>query len=70
MTDGQSKAFDRRADDHYYIEYVQVSTDEAAANEPLRDAINQKTQQGWRLLSMTRDPSGDRIELVWETSRS
>ncbi len=56
--------------ERYYIEYVEVSTDEAAAYEPLRRAINEKLRRGWRLVRVSRDPSGDGVELVWDTSES
>jgi hypothetical protein len=54
----------------YHIEYVDMSTDEAAANESLRKSINEKLRWGWRLLRVSRDPSGDGLELVWDTSGS
>ncbi len=56
--------------ERYYIEYVELSTEKASANEPLREAINGKMRRGWRLLRVTRDPSGDGVELVWDTSWS
>ena len=54
--------------ERYYLEYVEVSTDEAAANEPLRRAVDEKLQRGWKLVSLTVDRSGGVATLTWDTS--
>ena len=67
MAQSQDQDSDQPQPERYYIEYVEIYTDEAAANEPLREAINEKLRRGWRMVSMSRDPSGDYVELVWDT---
>jgi hypothetical protein len=42
--------------------------DEGGDNELLRAAANEKLRRGWRLVSMTKDPGGDSVELVWDTA--
>ena len=39
--------------ERYYIEYVDLSADEAAANEPLRKAVSERRQRGWKLVSLS-----------------
>ena len=68
MAQLQGRGFDQPKPERYYIEYVEVSTDEAASNGPLRKAINEKLQQGWKLVSITMDRSSGVAELVWDTS--
>ncbi len=54
--------------ERYYVEYVEVSTDEGATNKALRKAIAEKQRWGWTLATMTRAPSGGSVELVWDKS--
>ena len=62
---------DRPELERYHIEYVEVATDEAAANEPLRKAISEKLRRGWKLVSLTVarvDRSSGVATLTWDTS--
>ncbi len=62
---------DRPERERYYIEYIEVSTDEAAANEALREAISEKLRRGWKLVSLTVarvDRSSGVATLTWDTS--
>ena len=52
----------------YYIEYVEVSTDKAAANEALRKAMNEKLRRDWKLVSLTVEHGGRVARLTWDTS--
>lgn len=54
--------------ERYYTEHVQIFPDEGADNELLRADANEKLRWGWRLVSITKVPSGDSVELVWDTS--
>ena len=68
MAEDQRNFSNRPSAERYYTEHVQISTDEGADNELLRADANEKLRWGWRLVSMTKDPSGDSIEFVWDTS--
>jgi hypothetical protein len=64
----QEKSSNRPPAERYYTEYVDVSTDKAAANEPLRKAMGEKRQRGWSLVSLNVNQSDGVVELVWDTS--
>jgi hypothetical protein len=34
----------------------------------LQEAINEKAKQSWQLVSMVKEPGGDGLFLVWDTS--
>ncbi len=68
MVQLHQQSSDRPEPKRYYIEYVEISSNEAAANEPLRKAIDGKLQRGWKLVSLTVDRSGGVAELTWDTS--
>jgi hypothetical protein len=53
-------------DEGIYVEHVSVYGEEADSYEPLRQALNEKTLRGWRVISMVKDPAGDGVDLVWE----
>ena len=68
MTDQQRNAPGRRAAERYYAEYLSLSTAEASVEAALQAAINERAKLGWKLVSMTKDPSGVGLFLVWDTS--
>ena len=61
------KFSDRTPAERYYTEQVRISPNKGADNELLRADANETLQRGWRLVSVARDPSGDSVELVWDT---
>ncbi len=68
MVQLQQQSSDWPEPERYYIEYVEVSPDEAATNEPLREAISEKLRRGWKLVSLTVDRSSGVAVLTWVTS--
>jgi hypothetical protein len=68
VADKQTNLPNRSPAERYYTEHVQISPDEGGDNELLRADANEKLQRGWRLVSMLKDPGGDSVELVWDTS--
>jgi hypothetical protein len=51
--------------ERYYTEHVQISSNEGADNRLLRANARREATVGWSLVSMTRDLSGDSVQLVW-----
>ena len=68
MAEQQRKAPGRPATERYYAEYVSLAAAEGSAKLALQEAINEKAERSWRLVSMARGPSGDGLFLVWDTS--
>ena len=68
MTDEQTNISDRPSAERYYTEHVRISPNDDGDNELLRADVNEKLRWGWRLVSMIKDPSGDSVELVWDTA--
>ena len=68
MAEEQTTLPNRPPAEHYYTELVRISPHEGADNELLRADANEKLRRGWKLVSMTKDPSEDSIGLVWDTS--
>ena len=68
MADEQTNISDRPSAERYYTEHVRISPNDDGDNELLRADVNEKLRWGWRLVSMTKDPGGDSVELVWDTS--
>ncbi len=68
MTEQQRKAPGRPAAERYYAEYVGLPTAEGSVEAALQTAINERAKLGWKLVSMTKEPSGDGLFLVWDTS--
>ena len=67
VADEQTRFSDRTPAERYYTEQVRISPNKGADNELLRADANEKLQRGWRLVSVAKDPSGDSVELVWDT---
>ena len=53
--------------ERYYSECVRLPAEKDPAQVILRGVINERSGRGWRLISATREPSGDAILLVWDT---
>ena len=70
VADEQRNFSDQPPAERYYTEQVQISPDEGADNELLRADVNEKLRRGWRLVGMTKGPSGDSVELVWDTAET
>jgi hypothetical protein len=68
VDDEQTTLPNRPPAERYYTEHVRISSDEGADNELLRADANEKLRRGWRLVSITKDPSENSVELVWDTS--
>jgi hypothetical protein len=68
MAEQQRKAPDRPAAERYYAEYVRLPAAAGSAEAALRDAINEKAGRSWKLVSMAKEPGGDGLFLVWDTS--
>jgi hypothetical protein len=66
--DEQTTLPNRPPAERYYTEHVRICSDEGADNELLRADANEKLRRGWRLVSITKDPSENSVELVWDTS--
>lgn len=70
VADEQTNFSDRTPTERYYTEQVQISPNKGANNELVRADANEKLGRGWRLVGITRDPSGDSVELVWDTAET
>lgn len=68
MAEQQRKAPDRPAAERYYAEYVGLPAVGGSAEVALQEAINEKAMRGWKLISVTKEPGGDGLFLVWDTS--
>jgi hypothetical protein len=68
MAEQQRKAPDRPAAERYYAEYVGLPTAGGSAEVALQEAISEKAKRGWKLISVTKEPGGDGLFLVWDTS--
>lgn len=68
MAEQQRKAPDRPAAERYYAEYVGLPATGGSAEVALQEAINEKAMRGWKLISVTKEPGGDGLFLVWDTS--
>jgi hypothetical protein len=68
VAEQQRKAPDRPAAERYYAEYVGLPAAGSSAEVALQEAINEKAKQSWKLVSMAKEPGGDGLFLVWDTS--
>jgi hypothetical protein len=68
MAEQQRKAPDRPVAERYYAEYVRLPATEDSAQAALQEAISEKAKRGWKLISVTKEPGGDGLFLVWDTS--
>ena len=68
MAEQQRKAPDRPAAERYYAEYVSLPAAEDSVEAALQAAINERAKLGWRLVSMAKEPGGEGLFLVWDTS--
>jgi hypothetical protein len=68
MTEQQRKAPGRPAAERYYAEYVGLPAAGGSAQIALQEAINEKVKRSWKLVSMAKEPGGDGLFLVWDTS--
>jgi hypothetical protein len=69
MTEHQRQAADRPAAERYYAQYAALGVDPGGAPEAaLQEAINEGARQSWKLISVTQDPTGGGVLLVWDTS--
>ncbi len=56
--------------ERYYSEYIPLPAKEDASRETLRGVINERQAWGWKLISAVKVPSGDALQLEWDTSGS
>ncbi len=71
MAGQQENAPDRLRPGRYYSEYVRLPADDQdSADEILRGVFNERSGCGWRLVSATKEPSGDALLLEWDTLAS
>jgi hypothetical protein len=69
MIEHQRQAADRPAAERYYAQYAALGVDPGGAPETaLQEAINEGARQSWKLISVTQDPAGGGVLLVWDTS--
>ncbi len=68
MSEQQREAPGRPAAERYYAEYVSLPAAEGTAEAALREAINERTKQSWKLVSMAKGPNDGGFFLVWDTS--
>ena len=68
MAEQQRKAPDRPVAERYYAEYVRLPATEDSAQAALQEAINQKSNRRWQLISVTQNPTSEGLFLVWDTS--
>ncbi len=57
-------------EERYHDDRVRLPADNDAKLVFLRGVIDEGTTRGWKLLSATREPGGDVLSLVWDTSGS
>jgi hypothetical protein len=53
--------------ERYYRERIPLAADEDSMGVILRRVFNERTGRGWKLISATKEPSGDALQLVWDT---
>ncbi len=63
----QENAADRPEAERYYSEYVHLPADKDLAHVTLRGIFNARATRGWKLVSATKEPSGDVLRLEWDT---
>ena len=68
MTEQQRKAPGRPAAERYFAQYLSLSFAGDFPDAVLQEEINERAKLGWRLVSMAKDPGGDGLFLVWDTS--
>jgi hypothetical protein len=68
MAEQQRTVPDRPASERYYAEYVRPPAEGGSLKVALQEAINEKAKQSWQLVSMVKEPGGDGLFLVWDTS--
>jgi hypothetical protein len=69
MTEGQREAPDRPEAERYYAQLASLDASEGGTAEAaLQEAINEGARQSWKLISVTQDPTGGGVLLVWDTS--
>ena len=68
MAEQQRKAPDRPAAERYYAEHVSLDAAEGSAEIALQEVINEKAKRSWKLVSMAKEPGGNGLFLVWDTS--
>jgi hypothetical protein len=68
VAEQQGKPPDRPVHERYYSECVRLPADMDSAQVILRGVINERSGRGWRLVSATKEPSGDVVLLVWDTA--
>jgi hypothetical protein len=51
-----------------FIEYVEGRETEEATYEEVRQIVNERVLEGWKLWGMVKAPAGDGVELLWDAS--
>jgi hypothetical protein len=55
--------------ERYHAEYVRLpGGDEGASLVVLQEALNESARQSWKLTSVSPDPTGQGLFLVWDTT--
>ncbi len=67
MTAQQEHAPNQPEPERYYSEHVRLPADEEVARVILREVFNERSSRGWKLMSATKEPSGDALLLEWDT---
>ena len=69
MAERQRKAPNRPAAERYFVQHLSLSAAEGSTDAVLlQEAINQGAEASWKLVSMVKEPSGEGLFLVWDTS--
>jgi hypothetical protein len=69
MAEQERHAHDAPEAERYHAEYVPLPVGrEGASLVALQEAINENARHSWKLISVSQDPSGGGLFLVWDTT--
>jgi hypothetical protein len=59
---------DQSHPERYYREYLRLAADQDSMIAVLYEVYNERQAWGWKLISATKEPCGDRLLIEWDTS--
>jgi hypothetical protein len=69
MAERQREAHDAPEAERYHAEYVPLPGGGGVASlEALQEAINENARHSWKLISVSRDPTGPGLFMIWDTT--
>ena len=67
MRGKQENTPDQSHPERYYSEYIRLAADRNSTRTILYEVFNERQGWGWKLISATKEPTGDRLLLEWDT---